>query len=476
MKKWMKQLGILVVTFCTAWMLWGMDAKAEIALYTNGYFFDAAFYATAYPDVAAAVGTDPIALLTHYVSSGEAEGRLPYATYGTGISPVTGLPDLPLATEFRTNITAEDQQFWQYVYQAFQAFLRANPERYADLNKEFGSGVSLDMLTLSRCPKGGLKWLPTVRTDAAGNGPVVVSAAMLGKYPEFLYDWYLTPHDDQGTSTWILKTIHGDWMEDQKRFRDYNNIYSWDVLRNALRYISPDGEAVFRNVICGYFQYTSPNAPLPGNFYNIGSTLFICGNSDYPDEFYIRNNDLGLDMEAVKNVIPSQSIQVPLTRTKRTFVDVTDPYLTAYKNAYRPWEVLEKCGSNVLDPEDMDFYDFVDGDGLFTIFDDGFGSTAVYGNHDELWRLDYHTQIPDNGLKAVANSWVVEIPGYLSPLELDALHQSLRYVNPDAEALYAYILQNETSRNVPLNRWIKVGSSRLYVSTYYDRWYTYCFR
>ena len=460
----MKQLGILVVTVCTAWMLWGMDAKAEIALYTNGYFFDAAFYAAAYPDVAAVVGTDPVTLLNHYVTAGQYEGRLPYATYGTGISPVTGLPDLPLATEFRTNITSEDQDFWLYVYQAFQACLRANPDRYSDLNKVFGEGVTLEMLTLSRCPKGGLKWLPTVRTDAAGDGPVMVSAAMLNKYPEFLYDWYLTPNSDEGTSTWILKTIHGDWLEDQKRFRDYNNIYSWDVLRNALRYISPDGEAIFRNVICGYFRYTSPDAPLPGNFYNIGSTLFICGNSDYPDEFYIRNNDLGLDMEAVKNVIPSQTAQVPLTRVKRTFVDVNDPYLVAYKNAYRPWEVLEKCGSNVLDPEDLDTYDYVDGDGQFTIFEDGF------------WSLDYHTQAPDNGLKAVANSWVVEIPGYLCPLELDALHQSLRYVSPDAEAIFAYILQNETNHNVPLNKWIKVGSGKLYVSTYYDRWYTYCFR
>ena len=476
MKKWMKRLGLGLAAFCTAWMLWGMDAKAEISIYTNGYFFDAEFYAATYPDVVAAVGTDKIALLMHYVNSGEAEGRLPYATYGTGISPVTGLPDVPLATEFRTNITADDYDFWLYVYQAFQACLRANPEQYHGLNEEFGNGTSMEMLTLMECPKGGLQWVPSVRSDFAGDGPVIVDAALFGRFPEFYYHWYLTPNYDEGTSTWVLKIIHGEWLENQKRFNSYNNVYSWDILRNALRYISPDGEAVFRNVVCAYYNYSSPNAPLPGNFYNVGSTLFICGNSDYPDEFFFRNNDLGLDMEAIKNVIPSQTAQVALTKVKRTVVDVNDPYLIAYKNAYRPWEILEKCGSNVLDPEDLDFYDFVEGDGLLYYSGDWVASGSVYGNHDGFWELRYYSQKEDNGLKNVNNSWVVQIPGYLCPLELDALHQSLRYVSPDAEAIYAYILQNETNHNVPLNKWIKVGSSKLYVSTYLDRWYTYCFQ
>lgn len=41
--------------------------------------FDPAYYAAAYPDVAAAVGTDANALYTHYVTYGRLEGRLPYA-------------------------------------------------------------------------------------------------------------------------------------------------------------------------------------------------------------------------------------------------------------------------------------------------------------------------------------------------------------------------------------------------------------
>lgn len=41
--------------------------------------FDPAYYAAAYPDVAAAVGMDANALYVHYVSYGRLEGRLPYA-------------------------------------------------------------------------------------------------------------------------------------------------------------------------------------------------------------------------------------------------------------------------------------------------------------------------------------------------------------------------------------------------------------
>lgn len=45
----------------------------------DGTFFDAAYYAATYPDVAAALGTDEAALYNHYVSYGKAEGRFPNA-------------------------------------------------------------------------------------------------------------------------------------------------------------------------------------------------------------------------------------------------------------------------------------------------------------------------------------------------------------------------------------------------------------
>ena len=44
-----------------------------------GILFDAEYYAATYPDVKAALGTDPQKLLEHYLNYGMAEGRSPYA-------------------------------------------------------------------------------------------------------------------------------------------------------------------------------------------------------------------------------------------------------------------------------------------------------------------------------------------------------------------------------------------------------------
>lgn len=45
----------------------------------DGTVFDAEYYAEAYPDVAAVLGTDAAVLYQHYVNHGKQEGRLPYA-------------------------------------------------------------------------------------------------------------------------------------------------------------------------------------------------------------------------------------------------------------------------------------------------------------------------------------------------------------------------------------------------------------
>lgn len=54
--------------------------------------FDPNYYANMYPDVVAALGTDPGALLNHYLSYGRAEGRLPYEGAMPGAA-VDGMAD-----------------------------------------------------------------------------------------------------------------------------------------------------------------------------------------------------------------------------------------------------------------------------------------------------------------------------------------------------------------------------------------------
>lgn len=65
--------------------------------------FDPVYYAQTYPDVAAAVGSDAEALFNHYVSFGQAEGRIPYAGALAG-EQVNGIADTA-ATEIITEAT-----------------------------------------------------------------------------------------------------------------------------------------------------------------------------------------------------------------------------------------------------------------------------------------------------------------------------------------------------------------------------------
>ena len=59
-------------------------AGAATTITTFAAEFDPTYYATTYPDVAAACGTDAQALLNHYLTYGQKEGRKPSATAAAG--------------------------------------------------------------------------------------------------------------------------------------------------------------------------------------------------------------------------------------------------------------------------------------------------------------------------------------------------------------------------------------------------------
>ena len=78
--KSMKKVLFVLSVFCTVFLL---SAVAEIPV-NAAELFDPIYYAAAYPDVAAAVGTDAAALLNHYLLYGKNEGRLPNASAEPG--------------------------------------------------------------------------------------------------------------------------------------------------------------------------------------------------------------------------------------------------------------------------------------------------------------------------------------------------------------------------------------------------------
>ena len=72
-KKSFVVLSLLIVLFTTS--IGTMKAEAAGAAATYASIFDATFYAQKYPDLAAVFGTNENALLSHFLTSGMAEGR-----------------------------------------------------------------------------------------------------------------------------------------------------------------------------------------------------------------------------------------------------------------------------------------------------------------------------------------------------------------------------------------------------------------
>ena len=74
MKKWKYVAG----TMCL-WLAFGASAMAQEREMPDGQKFDAEFYAAAYPDVAAEIGTAEADLYQHYGTCGRGEGSRAYA-------------------------------------------------------------------------------------------------------------------------------------------------------------------------------------------------------------------------------------------------------------------------------------------------------------------------------------------------------------------------------------------------------------
>lgn len=62
--------------------------------------FNPVFYATKYPDVAAAIGTNADALYNHYINNGQREGRIPYpdATPGQAVNGIATAEEMAMQT------------------------------------------------------------------------------------------------------------------------------------------------------------------------------------------------------------------------------------------------------------------------------------------------------------------------------------------------------------------------------------------
>ena len=82
--------------------------------------FDPVYYAALYPDVAAAVGTSPEALYSHYVNFGQKEGRIPYEGAAGGasvdVTADTAADTATVTTPVQATVDIGSGPFWIFPY------------------------------------------------------------------------------------------------------------------------------------------------------------------------------------------------------------------------------------------------------------------------------------------------------------------------------------------------------------------------
>nr|MCR5715722.1 hypothetical protein [Lachnospiraceae bacterium] len=192
---------------------------------------------------------------------------------------------------------------------------------------------------------------------------------------------------------------------------------------------------------------------------------------NFGERYWFRANNAGLDMAALHNVIPSDTAgQVPLATAKRTSIDVNDAALNAYIAAYDQVANPTKTGMAMseMTDENLVTYAIANGESSLVLFEDSISSSRAFGV-DDYWILQYNLTAYDDIIGRISggtSSWGLAIPGYIDEQECDVIHQALRYVSPDGDALYEKIMQNEYNENVKKEKWMKIGSSQLYVTEF----------
>lgn len=113
LKSMRRTIATALCAVCMISALWALPVNAAEA-------FDPVFYAASYPDLAAALGTDPQVLLNHYLNYGMKEGRLPYrgaepgaAVEGTGQPSAAASEAVPVTGRYIDRVPAILESLYQ---------------------------------------------------------------------------------------------------------------------------------------------------------------------------------------------------------------------------------------------------------------------------------------------------------------------------------------------------------------------------
>ncbi len=150
----------------------------------------------------------------------------------------------------------------------------------------------------------------------------------------------------------------------------------------------------------------------------------------------------------INNYKADLNVTIPLAPYKRTEIDINDKDLVAYRDAY-DYKLWKNDGMAKYyepykygDPINMRYAVASDGIGEF----DGLG--AIF------WRITRENDY-----------WKVRINANLAEFRWDGIHQALRYLSPDGDALYQVIYEDcyfGSPTILEYDEWFAVGNSQIY--------------
>lgn len=142
------------------------------------------------------------------------------------------------------------------------------------------------------------------------------------------------------------------------------------------------------------------------------------------------------------------NVTIPLASYKRSEIDINDADLVAYRDAYDYKLYANKGMADLYTP-----YKYGDPINLrFAVASDGIGEyDSVGAKFWEIYRVDDY--------------WKVKINANLAEFRWDGIHQALRYLSPDGDALYNVIYEDFYVGSpviLEYEDWFAVGNSQIY--------------
>ncbi|WP_024864581.1 hypothetical protein [Butyrivibrio sp. FCS014] len=232
-----------------------VDAYATPKEMPDGTMFDAEYYASAYPDVVAALGNSEAALWQHYMQYGKAEGRNPVAPAGanntaqkaviagTSAGKVTSktLAAANKTHKYYTKIPADVVKASDTYAQQIADSIMADPTYTTDLQRVNAAAQSVALMC-SVCQYGSDStkyYRSPAGVYIAGIYTCAGSTRALGRILDYMGYTWTHANENQNRHQWCILTMDGQtgFADGMGGFAGYGNMTNGMTL--------PDGRVIY---------------------------------------------------------------------------------------------------------------------------------------------------------------------------------------------------------------------------------------